>query len=77
MTARDFEDGIHVGLEKGSSYGDYLELDLLLKAQTPRTEHHDEMLFIIQHQTSDRGPSRIRRPPRAPLACRPGKTSRW
>src|SRR6185312_15435102 len=37
------------------SYGDYLHLDELLSAQHPvsRPEHHDEMLFIIQHQTSE------------------------
>ncbi|MBM9466673.1 tryptophan 2,3-dioxygenase [Nakamurella sp. YIM 132084] len=37
------------------SYGDYLDLDRLLSAQHPRSspEHHDEMLFIVQHQTSE------------------------
>ena len=35
------------------SYGDYLSLDRLLDAQHPRTDTHDEMLFIIQHQTSE------------------------
>jgi tryptophan 2,3-dioxygenase len=37
------------------SYGDYLELDRLLSAQHPRStpEHHDELLFIVQHQTSE------------------------
>jgi tryptophan 2,3-dioxygenase len=36
-----------------SSYGGYLVLDRLLSAQRPRSSHHDEMLFIIQHQTSE------------------------
>jgi tryptophan 2,3-dioxygenase len=36
-----------------SSYGGYLGLDRLLSAQRPRSSHHDEMLFIIQHQTSE------------------------
>ncbi len=36
-----------------SSYGGYLRLDRLLSAQQPRSSHHDEMLFIIQHQTAE------------------------
>ena len=35
------------------SYGDYLHLDELLSAQHPRSPHHNEMLFIVQHQTSE------------------------
>jgi len=37
------------------TYGGYLQLDKLLAAQTPLSNppHHDEMLFIIQHQTSE------------------------
>ncbi|MCK0151049.1 tryptophan 2,3-dioxygenase [Marivita sp. S6314] len=35
------------------SYGDYLGLDALLTAQHPISPAHDEMLFIIQHQTSE------------------------
>ena len=35
------------------AYGDYLRLDLILGAQQPRSAAHDEMLFIIQHQTSE------------------------
>src|SRR5690606_41607240 len=37
------------------SYGDYLHLDELLSAQVPLSDppQHDEMLFIIQHQTSE------------------------
>ena len=35
------------------SYGDYLHLDDVLNAQHPRSQAHDEMLFIIQHQTSE------------------------
>ena len=55
MTTRDHEDGIHVDLAAGQSYGDYLCLDQLLTAQKPRSadQQHDEMLFIIQHQTSE------------------------
>ena len=37
------------------SYGGYLDLDTLLAAQRPLSdpEHHDELLFIIQHQTTE------------------------
>jgi tryptophan 2,3-dioxygenase len=35
------------------TYGDYLHLDELLGAQHPRSQDHNEMLFIIQHQTSE------------------------
>src|SRR3712207_1507359 len=37
------------------TYADYLDLDHLLAAQHPRSrpEHHDELLFIVQHQTSE------------------------
>jgi len=35
------------------SYGDYLHLDAVLSAQHPLSPAHDEMLFIIQHQTSE------------------------
>ena len=35
------------------SYGDYLHLDELLNAQKPLSPDHNELLFIIQHQTSE------------------------
>jgi len=35
------------------SYGDYLQLDAILTAQKPLSPAHDEMLFIVQHQTSE------------------------
>ena len=35
------------------SYGDYLHLDEVLGAQKPLSPDHNEMLFIIQHQTSE------------------------
>lgn len=35
------------------SYGDYLDIDKILSAQHPLSPAHDEMLFIIQHQTSE------------------------
>ena len=52
---REFEPGIHTDLEGRLTYGGYLRLDQLLSAQQPLSNppHHDEMLFIIQHQTSE------------------------
>ncbi|HSD89506.1 MAG TPA: tryptophan 2,3-dioxygenase family protein [Kofleriaceae bacterium] len=50
---RELEAGIHVQLQKGATYGDYLRLDELLAAQRPVTNVHDEMLFIVQHHTSE------------------------
>lgn len=38
---------------KSMSYGDYLQLDAILNAQKPLSPDHNEMLFIIQHQTSE------------------------
>jgi tryptophan 2,3-dioxygenase len=35
------------------SYGDYLQLDAILQAQQPLSPDHNEMLFIVQHQTSE------------------------
>jgi len=35
------------------SYSDYLSLDAILNAQHPKSPAHDEMLFIVQHQTSE------------------------
>jgi tryptophan 2,3-dioxygenase len=35
------------------SYGDYLHLDAVLNAQHPLSPDHNEMLFIVQHQTSE------------------------
>jgi tryptophan 2,3-dioxygenase len=50
---RELEPTIHLDLSKGSTYGGYLHLDELLAAQRPVTDVHDEMLFIIQHHTSE------------------------
>lgn len=46
-------EAISIKTESAMSYGDYLSLDHLLSAQHLRSENHDEMLFIIQHQTSE------------------------
>ena len=45
--------GYHTDLSAETSYANYLRLDLLLAAQQPRSTHHDEMLFIIQHQVAE------------------------
>ena len=51
---RPAHEGAHVDFSSGEmSYGDYLALDQLLAAQRPRSGQHDEMLFIIQHQTTE------------------------
>lgn len=52
---RELEAGIELDLGERVSYGGYLALDVLLAAQQPLSDppHHDEMLFIIQHQVSE------------------------
>ena len=52
---RALEEGIHVDLDGRLTYGGYLRLDQLLTAQQPLSQppHHDEMLFIVQHQVSE------------------------
>jgi tryptophan 2,3-dioxygenase len=52
-TERPLEPGIRRDLREDMTYADYLRLDLLLSAQQPLSRHHDELLFIIQHQTSE------------------------
>ena len=52
-TQRELEKGIHVDLARQETYAGYLHLDRLLDSQRPRSGQHDEMLFIIQHQTSE------------------------
>ncbi|HZV37441.1 MAG TPA: tryptophan 2,3-dioxygenase family protein [Pseudoxanthomonas sp.] len=52
---RPLEAGIHTDLAGRVTYAGYLRLDRLLTAQQPLSQppHHDEMLFIVQHQTSE------------------------
>jgi len=52
------EDIVHaekaqLDFSKSMSYGDYLQLDAILGAQKPLSPEHNELLFIIQHQTSE------------------------
>lgn len=53
MTPREMEAGIHTDLKNEMTYSGYLGLDTLLASQHPRSDHHDEMLFIIIHQTTE------------------------
>jgi tryptophan 2,3-dioxygenase len=46
-------EGAQMAFDGRMSYGDYLRLDAILDAQAPLSDAHDEMLFIIQHQTSE------------------------
>lgn len=45
--------GAKLDFKESMSYGDYLGLDRILSAQHPMSPNHNEMLFIIQHQTSE------------------------
>jgi len=46
-------EGAHLDFSAAMSYGDYLGLDTLLASQHPRSDDHNELLFIIQHQTTE------------------------
>ncbi len=52
---RDLEATVRRDFRQAMSYGDYLRLDLVLSAQQPLSDppRHDELLFIVQHQTSE------------------------
>jgi tryptophan 2,3-dioxygenase len=52
---RPLEQGVRRDFGEAMSYGSYLHLDTLLSAQQPVSQppRHDELLFIIQHQTSE------------------------
>src|SRR5215475_11132834 len=56
MTSNDYDpttEGAETDFTGRMSYGNYLQLDAILGAQHPISDAHDEMLFIIQHQTSE------------------------
>ena len=54
MTSYDpAKDGAQMSFDGRMSYGDYLQIDRILDSQRLLTGAHDEMLFIIQHQTSE------------------------
>ncbi|MDP3322584.1 MAG: tryptophan 2,3-dioxygenase family protein, partial [Hydrogenophaga sp.] len=47
------EEKAQLDFSNDMSYGDYLQLDAILGAQKPLSPAHDELLFIVQHQTSE------------------------
>jgi tryptophan 2,3-dioxygenase len=47
------ETGAHLDFSGEMSYGDYLALDRILDAQHRLSDNHNELLFIIQHQTTE------------------------
>ena len=47
------KEGAQMSFTGRMSYSDYLDLEKVLNAQAPLSSAHDEMLFIIQHQTSE------------------------
>lgn len=55
MTSKDTDGhhGAQLDFSAEMSYGDYLHLDAVLNAQHPLSPDHNEMLFIVQHQTSE------------------------
>ena len=50
---RTVESSIHTDFKDDMSYGDYLSLEKVLSSQNPLSNQHDEMLFIVIHQTSE------------------------
>jgi tryptophan 2,3-dioxygenase len=46
-------EGAQLDFSNDMSYGDYLQLDQVLSAQHPLSPDHNELLFIVQHQTSE------------------------
>ena len=53
MTQTIEHHGAQLDFSRDMSYGDYLQLDAILNAQKPLSPDHNEMLFIVQHQTSE------------------------
>ncbi|MFK4825894.1 tryptophan 2,3-dioxygenase [Paenochrobactrum sp. BZR 588] len=53
MTYDPSKDGAQMDFSQRMSYSDYLHIDQILSAQHPLSVAHDEMLFIIQHQTTE------------------------
>ncbi|SIR61201.1 tryptophan 2,3-dioxygenase [Sphaerotilus natans] len=47
------DEGAQLDFSGDMSYGDYLQLDQILTAQKPLSPDHNELLFIVQHQTSE------------------------
>ena len=51
--SKDLASGVHTDFETSMSYGDYRRLPDLLACQSPLSDKHDEMLFIIIHQSTE------------------------
>ncbi len=68
---RPLEQGITTDLRDRLSYSGYLQLPTLLSAQVPLTDppHHDEMLFIVQHQVAELWLKLVIHELRAALSC--------
>jgi tryptophan 2,3-dioxygenase len=63
------EEKAQLDFSASMSYGDYLHLDQILNAQHPLSPAHDEMLFIVQHQTSELWMKLMLHELRAATAC--------
>ncbi len=63
------EEKAQLDFSASMSYGDYLHLDEILNAQHPLSPAHDEMLFIVQHQTSELWMKLMLHELRAATAC--------
>jgi tryptophan 2,3-dioxygenase len=63
------EAGMHLDLAGRRSYGDYLRLDLLLSAQQPLTQEHDEVAFIIIHHVQELWLKLVTHEIEAAMAC--------
>ena len=50
---RPLEAGVTTDLEGRRTYAGYLQLDTLMSAQQPLSDHHDEVLFIVAHQVTE------------------------
>jgi len=62
-------ESVQLDFSQSMSYGDYLHLDEVLGAQHPRSPSHNEMLFIVQHQTSELWMKLMLHELRAAIAC--------
>ena len=63
------EEKAQLDFSRSMSYGDYLHLDQILGAQVPLSPDHNEMLFIIQHQTSELWMKLMLHELKAAMAC--------
>lgn len=62
-------EGTHTDFRGVRTYGDYLRLDLILEAQSPLSDQHDEHLFIIIHQATELWMKLILHEMRAAIEC--------